>query len=136
MEIKIYDSLPEDARTIRIKVFVEEQGFKEEFDSVDDSATHIVAYDGATPVATCRFFIKDGSYLLGRIAVLKEYRGKHVGAFIMQEAQAQIAALGGKRILIHAQRQARDFYVKQGYTDSGKTDYEEGCPHVWLYKDI
>ena len=136
MEIRIYDSLPEDARTIRIKVFVEEQGFKVEFDSVDDSATHIVAYDGATPVATCRFFIKDGSYLLGRIAVLKEYRGKHVGAFIMQEAQVRIAALGGKRILIHAQRQARDFYVKQGYTDSGKTDYEEGCPHVWLYKDI
>ena len=59
-----------------------------------------------------------------------------MGAFIMQEAQARIAALGGKRILIHAQRQARDFYVKQGYTDSGKPDYEEGCPHVWLYKDI
>lgn len=136
MEIKVFGRLPEESKNIRIKVFVEEQGFREEFDSVDDSATHIVAYDGATPVATCRFFIKDGSYLLGRIAVLKEYRGKHVGAFIMQEAQARIAALGGKRILIHAQRQARDFYVKQGYTDSGKTDYEEGCPHVWLYKDI
>ena len=136
MEIKVFGRLPEESKNIRIKVFVEEQGFREEFDSVDDSATHIVAYDGATPVATCRFFIKDGSYLLGRIAVLKEYRGKHVGAFIMQEAQTRIAALGGKRILIHAQRQARDFYVKQGYTDSGKNDTEEGCPHVWLFKNL
>lgn len=136
MEIKIYDSLPDDARTIRIKVFVEEQGFKEEFDSVDDVATHIVMYDGQKPVATCRFFVKDGSYLLGRIAVIKEYRSKHIGALLMQKAQEQIKRRGGNKITIHAQTRAKDFYLKQGYTDSGINDFEEGCPHVWLYKNI
>ena len=136
MEIKIYDSLPEDARTIRIKVFVEGEGFKEEFDSVDDSATHIVAYNGATPVATCRFFIKDGSYLLARIAVIREYRGKHIGALLISKAEEEIKKRGGRKTVIHAQTRAKDFYLKQGYIDSGKNDTEEGCPHVWLYKDI
>lgn len=136
MEIKVYDTLPDEARQIRIKVFVDEQGFNEEFDSVDDIATHIVMFDVDKPVATCRFFIKDGSYLLGRIAVIKDYRGKHVGALLMQEAQKEIERRGGKRIVIHAQTRAKDFYLKQGYSDSGKNDLEEGCPHVWLFKDL
>lgn len=136
MQIKIYDSLPDEARKIRTDVFVEEQGFNEEFDDTDARATHIVMFDCDKPIATCRFFLKDGSYLLGRIAVIKEYRGKHIGAMLLQEAKKQISKVGGKRIVIHAQTRAKEFYLKQGYLDSGQNDYEEGCPHVWLYMDI
>lgn len=136
MEIKVFGRLPEESKNIRIKVFVEEQGFREEFGSVDDSATHIVAYDGATPVATCRFFIKDGSYLLGRIAVIREYRGKHIGALLISKAEEEIKKRGGRKTVIHAQTRAKDFYLKQGYIDSGKNDTEEGCPHVWLFKNL
>ena len=32
MEYKIYDQLPEEAKALRITVFVDEQGFQEEFD--------------------------------------------------------------------------------------------------------
>ena len=32
MEVKIFNYLPDDAQMIRQKVFVDEQGFKEEFD--------------------------------------------------------------------------------------------------------
>ena len=136
MEIKLFDKLPDEAKNIRITVFVEEQGFNEEFDSVDDIATHIVIYDSEEPIATCRFYIKDGSYLLSRIAVIREYRGKHIGALLIRKAEEEIKKRGGRKTVIHAQTRAKDFYVKQGYTDSGKPDYEEGCPHVWLYKDI
>lgn len=136
MEIKLFDKLPDEAKNIRITVFVEEQGFNEEFDSVDDIATHIVMYDSEEPIATCRFYIKDGSYLLGRIAVIREYRGKHIGALLISKAEEEIKKRGGRKTVIHAQTRAKDFYVKQGYTDSEKPDYEEGCPHVWLYKDI
>ena len=34
-EIRIYDELPEEASRIRRVVFVEEQGFMEEFDEID-----------------------------------------------------------------------------------------------------
>lgn len=136
MEIKLFDKLPDEAKNIRITVFVEEQGFNEEFDSVDDIATHIVMYDSEEPIATCRFYIKDGSYLLGRIAVIREYRGKHIGALLISKAEEEIKKRGGRKTVIHAQTRAKDFYVKQGYTDSGKNDTEEGCPHVWLFKNL
>lgn len=32
MNYKIYEQLPQEAKDIRIKVFMEEQGFKDEFD--------------------------------------------------------------------------------------------------------
>ena len=32
MFIKIYDEIPEEAKTIREAVFIKEQGFKDEFD--------------------------------------------------------------------------------------------------------
>lgn len=136
MEAKIYDALPDEAKNIRITVFVEEQGFNEEFDSVDDIATHIVMYDSEEPIATCRFYIKDGSYLLGRIAVIREYRGKHIGALLISKAEEEIKKRGGRKTVIHAQTRAKDFYLKQGYIDSGKNDTEEGCPHVWLFKNL
>lgn len=136
MKIKLFDKLPDEAKDIRVTVFVEEQGFNEEFDSVDGIATHIVMFDSNKPVATCRFFVQDGSFLLGRIAVLSEYRGKHIGALLISKAEEQIKKLGGKKIVIHAQTRAKDFYLKQGYIDSGKNDFEEGCPHVWLFKNL
>ena len=36
MNYKIYDQLPQEAKKIRIKVFMEEQGFKDEFDDLDE----------------------------------------------------------------------------------------------------
>ena len=50
MKFRIYTAgLPEEAKKIRLEVFVKEQGFEEEFDSVDDTAAHIVLFDGKLP---------------------------------------------------------------------------------------
>ena len=38
MNYKIYDQLPQEAKEIRIKVFMEEQGFKNEFDEYDETS--------------------------------------------------------------------------------------------------
>ena len=70
MEFKIYDTLPQEAREIRLRVFVREQGFQEEFDTADKFSTHIVAYDGDIPIATCRYYTQDSRFLIGRIAVI------------------------------------------------------------------
>ena len=43
-EIKLQKGLPADAKAIRIEVFVDEQGFHEEFDGRDDRAYHAVLY--------------------------------------------------------------------------------------------
>ena len=44
MNYKIYDQLPQEAKEIRIKVFMEEQGFKDEFDDLDDLCQHLVVF--------------------------------------------------------------------------------------------
>ena len=57
MQIKHFDTLPEDAIFIRKEVFVKEQGFKNEFDEKDNEAHFLVGYENGSPVATCRIFL-------------------------------------------------------------------------------
>lgn len=138
MNIKIYDTLPEEAVRIREIVFVEEQGFKNEFDEVDSYARHLVMFDGEKPIAVCRFFRdeKTGDFKVGRIAVLKEYRGQNIGTKVLEAAEEAIKSEEGSRICLHAQLQAKDFYGKQGYLQYGDIDYEEFCPHIWMCKKL
>lgn len=51
MKVKMFDKLPNEAKIIRKAVFVNEQGFKNEFDEIDENATHIVVYQKEKPVA-------------------------------------------------------------------------------------
>ena len=138
MNIKIYNTLPMEAQKIRKTVFVEEQGFHEEFDKIDTYAKHLVLYDDEIPIATCRFFERDSStdYMIGRIAVIKQYRGNNIGSDLLKRAESEIKKLGGKNILLHAQESAREFYEKQGYCSYGEIDFEENCPHIWMCKKI
>ena len=89
MKIKIYDTLPLEAVTIRKSVFIEEQGFKDEFDKIDDYSRHLVMYDNNIPIATCRFYKKQGthSYIIGRIAVIKEYRSQNIGSELLKAVE-------------------------------------------------
>ena len=52
MNYKIYDQLPQEAKEIRIKVFMEEQGFKDEFDDLDDLCQHLVVFGNNQPIGT------------------------------------------------------------------------------------
>ncbi len=135
---KVYYVLPEEAKDIREKVFVEEQGFKEEFDAADGVSVHLVLSDSGKPVATCRFFKGDeeGVYLIGRIAVMPEYRKKGVGASIVSEAEKLAAEAGGRESVVHAQTRASGFYAKLGYQPFGEPDDEEGVPHIWMRKAL
>lgn len=136
MEFKLFDTLPQEAVMIRETVFVKEQGFQEEFDEVDAGAKHLVLFDGDTPVATCRFFedLKMDAYVIGRIAVMKSYRGKRLGSDIMKEAERHILKAGGKKVCLHAQKRVEMFYRGLGYHSCGREDSDEGCPHVWMEK--
>ncbi len=131
--------LPQEAKTIRSIVFEKEQGFVDEFDGTDETAAHFVVFDGGKPVATCRVFPKTadrGIYLLGRFAVLREYRSRHIGANLLQEVEKYVQKNVGQAVRLHAQLQAAAFYEKQGYVRIAEVDEEQGCPHVWLEKNL
>lgn len=138
MKISTYEKyLPDAAKTVRKTVFEDEQGFIDEFDKTDEIATHFVMFDESDrPVATCRIFPDEvrNTFMLGRLAVIKEFRGKEFGSAMMHEAENYVIKTGGKSISLHAQCQASGFYSKLGYMTYGEIDEEQGCPHVWMKK--
>lgn len=137
MDIKIFKTLPDDAVDIRLEVFVDEQGFQEEFDSDDNTATHFVGFIDGKAVATCRIIQRDEfSCMIGRIAVRKNFRKGGLGGEIVHAAETRIKELGFKKIYIHSQLQAVPFYEKIGYSQIGETDFEEGCPHCMMFKNL
>ena len=94
---------------------------QDEFDEHDGAESkYIVLLDDTYPVATCRFYeLNADCVLLGRVVVLPEYRGKHLGARVIIEAEKWIAELGYTEIFIDARLEATGFYEKLGYS---KTD--------------
>ena len=77
MQIREYSALPDEAKLIRREVLIDAQGFEDEFDSIDKTATHIMLFDGQTPAGVCRVFTDPDTARLtvGRVAVRKSFRG-------------------------------------------------------------
>ena len=124
-----------DAARIRMEVFVQEQGFSQEFDGQDDVSYHIVAYEGDTAVAVCRFVPgEDGICTVGRVAVDKDHRGRSLGAEILAEVERQAEAMGQKAVVLGAQVRAKGFYERQGYSAFGDEYMDEWCPHIMMRK--
>lgn len=137
MKIAVYENFPNNAKEIRKAVFMEEQGFQNEFDEIDQKVVHFVLFDGDNvPAATCRVFwnAEMNTYTLGRLAVIKEYRGKNLGSLMIREVERYVEEKGGKDIVLHAQCRAADFYKKMGFAEYGAIENDEGCPHVWMKK--
>ncbi len=138
MNYKFYTALPPEAQDIRQKVFVEEQGFQHEFDTIDNSATHLLMFENNAAIATARFFNgkTKKEFIIGRIAVLPEYRNKHIGAEMLEILQKKINELGGDRIILSAQCRVQPFYEKQGYKAQGAPYLEGLCEHIKMIKTM
>ena len=137
MRIERFTPAPQQAIDVRIEVFVQEQGFRDEFDDIDEIAIHFVAFNEAErPIGTCRVFASDEAeiYLLGRLAIVKDYRSKGLGSQMVEAAENYIRSIGGKEMRLHAQCRVSKFYEKVGYTSYGEIEEEEGCPHIWMKK--
>ena len=137
-EVMTYHKLPDDAIMIRKVVFEDEQGFEEEFDELDESdkVKHMVFYKDGEPIGTCRYYIEDDEYRIGRIAVIKEYRGIGIGQMIVRYAEDKILEIGGRETVLSAQVRAKGFYEKLGYVGEGEIYMEEMCPHIKMRKSF
>lgn len=122
-----------EAAQIRRKVFIEEQGFENEFDDVDKNAVHAIIFDGEVPAATGRLYFENESFHIGRVAVLKEYRSKGAGTLVMNTLKNEAQRLGADEIRISAQVRAKNFYEKLGYKSCGEVYMDEFCPHIEMF---
>lgn len=124
-------------RPIREEVFIQEQGFSNEFDEIDAIAWHARCLWDGELAGTIRVFAQPGQpgwYHLGRLCVKCSLRGEHLGAGLMQQAEQKVRELGGTAILLSAQTHARPFYEKLGYTAHGEEYLDEHCPHIEMRK--
>lgn len=124
-----------DAFEIRKQVFQIEQGVSSEleFDEIDDLAIHVIVYASDTdkrPVATGRVYFDGENYRIGRIAVLKEERGKYYGDFAVRMLANKAFLAGATEILIHSQTDVIPFYKKIGFEICGEEFMEAGIKHV------
>ena len=77
-----------------------------EVDSHDGAdCNYILALDDIYPVATCRWFhvgsATDGVAEIGRVVVLPEYRGQHLGQAVVAEAERWMREEGFKNMYKH-----------------------------------
>lgn len=139
MNIEVLSELTPEAAKIRADVFMVEQGFSYDLDELDKESAHLLVYEAGVPVGTCRFYRSaeaSDEFILGRLAVLKEFRGQHYGAELMKAAHDLVRIMGGTKVTLSAQVQAQPFYEKLGYTVSGGEHDEEGCPHVYMSRSL
>ena len=90
---------------------------REEFDEHDCEGTrYIVLLDDGYPIATCRFYeLSAERVMIGRVVVLPEYRGQHLGIKVIEEAELWIRELGYRSIEVESRTVAVEFYEKLGY---------------------
>ncbi|ADU92268.1 GNAT family N-acetyltransferase [Taylorella equigenitalis] len=138
IQVGDWDLLKAPAYSIRNVVFVEEQKVpvEIELDDMDEKSTHVVAFDdNERPIATARL-TPEG--LIGRMAVLKEYRGKGIGAVVLNLIIDAAKDVGFKKVSLAAQLQAIGFYENAGFEleKDAQVFYDANIPHKMMFKYI
>jgi len=122
----------EDARPhaapIRFAVFVEEQGVPREIelDEHEPHCVHAVAFQDDIPIATGRL-LPDGH--IGRMAVLKQWRGRGVGGLVLGILIERARERGDKAVALSSQVHAVAFYKAHGFVEEGGEYLEAGILH-------
>ena len=124
-----WDSLRDHAQSLRVEVFVFEQGvpIELEWDEADEVSTHAVAYDEAGQVIATGRLLPDGH--IGRMAVRKSARGKGIGSEVLAALLEEAKRRRFHELVLHAQTHAIDFYSKHGFQIEGDEFLEAGIPH-------
>jgi len=117
---------------LRRVVFIDEQNVPEaeELDNYDTTAIHLLGFEGDTPAGTARIVLQGATGKIGRVCVLKPYRGKGLGADLIKAALAELREMPQiTTARLGAQTHALGFYEALGFTAYG-SEYMDACiPH-------
>lgn len=131
-----YASGLEDLRAVRETVFVQEQQVpqEEEWDALDPLCRHVIARDGTgRPIGTGRLTPEQR---IGRMAVLREWRGKGVGDALLSALMAEAKRMGWLQVSLNAQVSAEPFYVRHGFVPTGSRFQEAGIEHQAMRRNL
>ena len=116
-------------RAIRTAVFIDEQKvpIDLEWDGLDPHCLHVLAMSAAGEAIGTGRLLPDGH--IGRMAVLKAWRGRGVGSMLLQELVAVARQRGLAGVALNAQTHALDFYARFGFEVIGGEFMDAGIPH-------
>ena len=123
-------------RRVRQDVFVDEQGIPEslEWDGRDASCRHVLALTGTAEVIATGRLLADGR--IGRMAVLRAWRGSGVGSALLERLQQQALDGGLQRVYVHAQAEVAGFYSRAGFQVAGQPFVTADIVHVEMTKAL
>lgn len=124
------------AQPIRETVFVAEQGvpLEIELDAWDERCEHAIAYNAAGMAVGTGRLLPDGH--IGRMAVLRGWRGKGVGGRLLEALIERARTRGMRRVALNAQTHAAPFYARFGFVVAGEPFLEAGIPHLAMVRDL
>ena len=130
-----YESHTEDICAIRYEVFIDEQNVPEELeiDGLDGEAKHVLAFVDEVTIGTGRI-LSDGH--IGRVAVLKKYRGQGSGKLIMKELIKWAQDMNLEKVWLSSQWHAHSFYLDLGFVCVGEIYKEAGIDHIKMYRAL
>jgi predicted GNAT family N-acyltransferase len=137
IQILTWQQAEEIALPIRIEIFVKEQSvpLDLELDQYDIEATHVLLWVDGQAIGTGRVFKKDNTsdiFFIGRLCVLKRYRGLGNGEYLMKTLIQYAQQQGATECCIHAQSMSQLFYKKLGFVAHPETFMEAGIEHVLM----
>lgn len=137
VEISLTDDL-DAVLGIRRIVFIDEQGvsFEDDVDGRDPDAFHLLASVQGKPVGTARLFLSGEVGKIGRVAVLKDYRGRGIGQELVRFAVDELARRGAARAMLGAQTSALGFYEALGFLPFGPEFIDAGMPHREMVREL
>jgi predicted GNAT family N-acyltransferase len=135
IQLQTWFQVEEIIMPIRIEVFVKEQSVPEDLerDEHDINATHALLIVDGQSIGTGRVFQKDiqsKTYFIGRLCVVKKYRGIGYGELLMKKLIEHAHQQGAQECCIHAQRVSQLFYKKLGFIAEPEVFMEAGIEHV------
>lgn len=130
-----------DALTVRNEVFGNEQNYKTgaSRDAFDDTAWFVNVYNEEGKVcATSRMIYLDEACerLLGKIAVLPEYRKFGFGKAMLEKLESIAKDEKATLLKVNSQKQALGFYESLGYIKNGVSYVEEEIEIIPVIKNI
>lgn len=130
-----WQDLQADAKVIREAVFIQEQAIapEDEWDQEDAIALHFVAYAQQQPIATARLL---SNHSIGRVAVLKSYRGLGLGKKVMEAIIQQAQQEQRPFLVLSAQVYATGFYQQLGFQVEGEEYLDCGIPHIRMRREL
>jgi len=131
-----WDKAQPVAAPLRFAIFVGEQNVPPgiELDEMDEKSLHALAFDDAGKAIGTGRLLPDGR--IGRMAVVKEWRRRGVGADLLDALVAEARRRGLREVKLSAQLQAAEFYRARGFVAEGKVYEEAGILHQAMRRSL